>query len=191
MSKRDYTYNHPVNLEEVIKENLKLRDEISKYKSIMDKDEQTLLIKEMQASKNDVQDENEDLKEEIDSLKKQNTLFTEIVMYEQSSPSRKGRVNLARKKQKTDIRAIRDAMMKVVFPYMKFVEKEDLQKLGGLSRSIMQELNIGEGHRITWWATHYEMVGSLIVEHKSKAAQKMKHAFKQGKSNVNDCITMF
>ena len=70
MSKRDYTYNHPVNLEEVIKENLKLRDEISKYKSIMDKDEQTLLIKEMQASKNDVQDENEDLKEEIDSLKK-------------------------------------------------------------------------------------------------------------------------
>ena len=110
-------------------------------------------------------------------------------MYKQSSSSRKGRVNLARKNKKADVRAIRDAMMKVVCPYMKFVEKGDLQKMGGLSKSIMQELNIDNDQRITWWATHYEMVESLIVEHKSKASQKMKLVFKKDKCRFGKYCT--
>ena len=51
MSKRDNTFKHPVNVEEVIKKNIKVHAENSKLELMMDKDRQTILIKKMQELK--------------------------------------------------------------------------------------------------------------------------------------------
>lgn len=168
-------------LDSFVAENVQLKVEISKLKQLLEKDEQCIIIAELEEEIANLKEDKDLLKEEVQSLKTQNCLYSEIVTFEKSNSTRKNRDKALKKSLKTDTRAIRDVMIKLVFPFIKFIKKEDLQKMGGVANTIMKELQIEESKQISWWATHYLTVANLFTEHRTKAAQKMKTAFRKGK----------
>ena len=72
-------------------------------------------------------------------------------------------------------------MIKLVFPFINFIKKQDLQNMGGVANAIMKELQIEENKQTFWWATHYLTVTIFFTEHRTKAAQKVTTAFRKGK----------
>ena len=169
-------------LDSFVAENDQLKVEISKLKQLLEKDEQCIIISELEEEIANLKDDKDLLKEEVQSLKTQNCLYSEIVTFEKSNSTRKNRDKALKKSLKTDTRAIRNVMIKLVFPFIKFIKKEDLQKMGGAANTIMKsyKLQIDETKQISWWATHYLTVANLFTEHRTEAAQKMKAAFRKG-----------
>ena len=107
--------------------------------------------------------------------------YSEIVKFEKSNSTRKNKDKALKKSLKTNTRAIRDVMIKLVFPFINFIKKQDLQNMGGVANAIMKELQIEENKQTFWWATHYLTVTIFFTEHRTKAAQKVTTAFRKGK----------
>ena len=118
----------------------------------------------------------------IENYKEQVELYEQMILYEKSNTSRKGRLQKVNVTSKLDMKTTRDVMTLHVTPICKFVSKQQLRSISGLANIIMDKLNIASEHRIMWWATHYEVVETLLVEHKTKSAQRMKMSFKKGES---------
>ena len=121
-------------------------------------------------------------KSTIENYKEQVELYEQMILYEKSNTSRKGRLQKVNVTSKLDMKTTRDVMTLHVTPICKFVSKQQLRSISGLANIIMDKLNIASEHRIMWWATHYEVVETLLVEHKTKSAQRMKLSFKKGES---------
>ena len=88
--------------------------------------------------------------------------------------------------KKVHMKSIRDAMSKVIFPYLKFVPKDHIKSIakGSLGAKILTELDVEESDWPTFWASHYEITENLLTEHRSKVAQHMKKTLEKGKSNL-------
>ena len=84
--------------------------------------------------------------------------------------------------KKVQVRSIREAMTKVVFPYIKFVPKNHIKSIapGSIGSRILTELQIDDDEWGSFWATHYKITESLLTRHRTRVAQQMKIALERG-----------
>ena len=165
-------------------ENVRLTMEIQKLHFSLNEDIQQEQIKPLTKT-------NELNEEKIENLEEQVELCEQMIIYEKSNSSRKGRVKQVNEAKKIDMKSIRDVITSSVSPRCKFLHKKQIRCMSGLSNTIMNKLVVEKEHRILWWATHHEVVEMLLVEHRTKAAQRMKVSFKQGKYKDVFCFSIF
>ena len=153
-----------------------------------------------------LRDENSYLKDSLANAKFQTEVHREIIHNIQSQTSKRDRVRDKMKSNKVDTRSIRDTCHARIFPQIKFFHKDHLITVGdnSIASIIMMDLGIHRNLWATWWASHHETVEELLVEHRSKVSQNMKHSFFEGKnllpifldsllkiSSLNYCTAVF
>ena len=89
-------------LDSFVAENVQLKVEISKLKQLLEKDEQCIIIAELEEEIANLKEDKDLLKEEVQSLKTQNCLYSEIVTFEKSNSTRKNRDKALKESLKTE-----------------------------------------------------------------------------------------
>ena len=138
------------------------------------------LIRELQERNNLLTDTNTALFQKCEAKEKKNAYWFQMVRNMNTVSSKKGRsINLDPALKK----AMRDSMNAYVFHRMKFCPNKYLHSIdeGSLGETIMKNLNVPIDNYHVWWAANHEMAESLLVEHRTSAAQSMKTSFNKGK----------
>ena len=154
---------------ELLNEIARLEQKLARMEGILSKDDELINI--------------ELLNEKNEGMLKQLSFYEQIIHYERSETSRKGRMQNTLIEKKVQVRSIREAMTKVVFPYIKFVPKNHIKSIapGSIGARILTELQIDDDDWGSFWATHYEITESLLTQHRTRVAQQMKIALERGK----------
>ena len=160
---------------ELLNEIGRLKQKLARMEGILSKDDELLNI-------HILQNEIELLNEKNEGMLKQLSFYEQIIHYERSETSRKGRMQNTLIEKKVQVRSIREAMTKVVFPYIKFVPKNHIKSIapGSIGARILTELQIDDDDWGSFWATHYEITESLLTQHRTRVAQQMKISLERG-----------
>ena len=141
------------------------------------------LIRDLQEKNTLLTDTNTALYQKCAAKEKKNAYWFQMVRNMNTVSSKKGRsINL----DPTLKKAMRDSMNAYVFHRMKFCPNKYLHSIddGSLGETIMKNLNVPIDNYHVWWAANHEMAESLLVEHRTSAAQSMKTSFNKGKHKV-------
>ena len=115
---------------ELLNEIAKLEQKLARMEGILSKDDELINI--------------ELLNEKNEGMLKQLSFYEQIIHYEQSETLFRMQNWLIEKK--VQVRSIREAMTKVVFPYIKFVPKNHIKSIapGSIGARILTELQIDD-----------------------------------------------
>ena len=88
---------------------------------------------------------------------------------------------------------IKKLMNQYIFPYVKFVDKQQLQSLslGSIAMKLMTNLKIPEDQMPEFWAWNYELVEKCFTDYRSGAQQQMNDAFEHGKLLLHFLLQIF
>ena len=129
--------------------------------------------------------DNDILKVALDSKDNQISYFIEYINAHCDSKNSTTK-RVARNVNAHVLKTLLSTLNAVIFPYVKFVDKDELHSFDeeSIGHRIMSAMGIQTSQYYKWWAVHSKDVWKYFTTNRSKFSDRVKHSFEKGKISV-------